>query len=167
MQWLVACDALREKESFDPIDVADPLGGKFSALPDQSASVFLLWCYVSHHRADTRLSTLERQQRSHQGLAVDPVGFGSTRTARHRDGGRINDMALDSGLAQRPVDPETVKSSFLNGDDRKTLAEARSGLLPKFLEPVEEARKIAAFYGMLRHFLTTARYNRCDQPLRL
>jgi hypothetical protein len=40
-------------------------------------------------------------------------------------------------------------------------------LLPKFLEPVEEARKIATLYGMLRHFLTTARYNRCDQPLRL
>jgi len=51
------------------------------------------------------------QQGAKERLAVDPVGLGSPPPARRRNRGRIDDVALDSFLLQRAMNPKAVQSA--------------------------------------------------------
>jgi len=72
---LVAGYTLAEQQSFDAIDVLDPLGDQDLALATKSAAVLFLGCWRFDHRAHPRLAALIRQQRAKQRLAVDPVSL--------------------------------------------------------------------------------------------
>src|SRR3984893_5677852 len=72
---LVAGYTLAEQQSFDAIDVLDPLGDQDLALATKSAAVLFLGCWPLAHRAPPRLPAFIRQQRAKQRLAVDPVSL--------------------------------------------------------------------------------------------
>src|SRR6202030_4668290 len=68
---LVAGYTLAEQQSFDAIDVLDPLGDQDLALAAKSAAVLFLGCWRFDHRAHPRLAALIRQQRAKQPAAVE------------------------------------------------------------------------------------------------
>ena len=74
-QRLVPGHALGEQQSFDAIDVLDPLGDQHFALAAETAAVFFLGRRRFDHRAHPRFAALIRQQRAKQRLAVDPVSL--------------------------------------------------------------------------------------------
>ena len=84
-QRLVVGDALREQQSFDPVDVLDPLDGQRLALAANPAAVFVFRRRHPDHGTDARLAALVSEQRANQGLAVDPVGLGPATPTRGRD----------------------------------------------------------------------------------
>ena len=101
-QRLVTGYALGEQQSFDAIDVLDPLVDQHFALAAEAATIFFLGRRRFNHRAHSRFAALIRQQRAKQGLAVDPVGLGPPPPARRRDRGRIDDVAFDSFILAAP-----------------------------------------------------------------
>ena len=92
---LVAGYALGEQQSFDPVDVLDPLHDQHLALTAKPASVFIFRRWQPHHRANARFPALVGEQRANQSLAVDPVGLRPPPPARCCNRGRINNMAFD------------------------------------------------------------------------
>ena len=109
-QRLVAGYALGEQQSFDAIDVLDPLGDQHLALAAEAAAVFFLGRRRLDHRAHPRFAALVGQQRANQRLAVDPVGLRPPPPARCRNRGRIDDMAFDPFALQHPMNPEAVQT---------------------------------------------------------
>ena len=163
-QRFVVAISLGEQQPLDAVDVLDPLDDQHLALPADAPAVFVLGSRRLDHGADPRLAPLVRQQRANQRLAIDPVGLRPPAPARCRDRGRIDDMAFDAFRLQRPVDPETVEPSLLDDDYGKTspvrarafsLSRAKRSSSPATSPPRTE---------MLRHLLSAARRQRCDQP---
>ena len=60
-QRLVAGDTLGEQQSFDPVDVLDPLDCQRLALTAKTAAVFVLRRRRPDHGADTRFAAFVRQ----------------------------------------------------------------------------------------------------------
>src|SRR6202011_6208720 len=74
-QRLVAGDTLGEQQSFDPVDVLDPLDCQRLALTAKTAAVFVFRRRRPDYGADTRFAAFVRQKRAHQSPTVDPVGL--------------------------------------------------------------------------------------------
>ena len=70
------------------------------------------------HRTHSGFTALVGKQRPHQRLAVDPVGLRPA-AARGCDGGRIDNVALDSFALEDPMDPEPIETGFLDRHDPK------------------------------------------------
>jgi hypothetical protein len=60
-QRLVTGDALGKQQTFDPVDVLDPLGDQRFALAAKTAAVFFIGCRRLDHRAHPRFAALIRQ----------------------------------------------------------------------------------------------------------
>jgi hypothetical protein len=73
-QRLVTGYALRKKQPFDAIDVANPFNDQHFAFAAEAAAVLFLGGWRLDHCADTRLTAFVRQQRPNQGLSVKLVG---------------------------------------------------------------------------------------------
>ena len=71
-----------------------------------------------------RLTARIGDERAQQGRAVDLVGLGAPMSPRHRNRGRINDVARKAVLTKQPVQPEAVEPSFGDDGDRHRCAEA-------------------------------------------
>jgi hypothetical protein len=63
---------------------------------------------------NTALTAQPGQQGAHQEIEVEGIGLGPPVTARHRDRGGIDDLALDPSRFQQTVDPEAVPASLLD-----------------------------------------------------
>src|SRR5205823_13878375 len=84
-QRLVAGYALREQQSFDPVDMQDALFNQGLALAAKPAAVLFLNGRRLDHRTHPRFAALVGQQRAQQRLAVDrswPVGGGARSRSR-------------------------------------------------------------------------------------
>ena len=74
---LVIGYALGEQQSFDPVNVLDPLGGQRLALTAKPAIVFVFGHWRGDNGADARFAPFVSQQRTDQCLAINPIGLGS------------------------------------------------------------------------------------------
>src|SRR5260370_27253804 len=77
-QRLVPRYALREQQSFDPVDVQNPFVGQYLTLTAKTAPVLFLGGQRLDHRAHPRLAALICQQCADQCLAVDTVSLRPT-----------------------------------------------------------------------------------------
>ena len=114
---LVARHALREEQALDAVDVLHPFSDQPAALARDLSSIFLVGIGRSHHRANARLASLKRQQRTDQGLTIEAVGLGAAAPARRGDRGRVNDVAFDPLPLEHSVNPKAVEPRFLDHHD--------------------------------------------------
>src|SRR4051812_29867194 len=96
--------SLREQQTFDAVDVRDPLGGQDSPLTADAALILL----SASWRPNPRLPALVGQKRAHQGFTVDLVGLRPPPPARRCDRCWIDNVALDPFGLQHPVDPKAI-----------------------------------------------------------
>ena len=73
-------------------------------------------------------------------------------------------MAFDPFILEHAMNPKSVQPCFLNDDDWKVTTRPRMSFLPKLSEALQQSGDITAAHRLLRHFLATARRQRCDQP---
>ena len=72
---LIARDALRKEQPFDPVHMGDTLGDQHAPLTAETALILFPHRGRPHHRADMRLAALVGEERPDELLAVDAVGL--------------------------------------------------------------------------------------------
>src|SRR3954470_6310160 len=164
VQGLVVADPLGEQKPLDAIDVLDPFGRQGLALTTDPAPILLVWSRGLDHRTNPGLAPLVGQQGPHQSLTVDPVGLRPPPPTGRRDGGGIDDMALDPFALQDAVDPEPVQPRFLDDDDRKDVPRPDTGFLLELGQARQKSGDVTAAHRMLRHLLTATRSEGGDDP---
>ncbi len=164
MQRLVSGYALAEQQTFDAIDVLDPLGDQNLALAAKPTAVLFLRCRRFDHGAHPGFAALVGQQRTKQRLAVNPIRLRLPALARGCDRGGIDDVAFNPFILQDTMNPEAVQPRFLNDDDREQFPSPRKSLLLESRKPRQQRTNIPGSHIMLRHFLAAARRQRGDQP---
>jgi hypothetical protein len=75
-------------------------------------------------------------------------------------------MALNALALQHTMDPETVKTCFLDDDEAKILAGSCPGLLAKLSKARQQTGNVTSSHAMLRHPLASAWRQGRDQPRR-
>src|SRR6202011_5346883 len=101
--------------------------------------------------AQTRGSPLPGHQRAQERLAVDRIRLGAPVASRHGNRGRIDDVALDAIGLEQAMNPKTIESNFVDGNnlDRRCNALLGSGLQPR--KKVEQFAPVTADERVLRH----------------
>src|SRR3954466_15169484 len=113
VQGLVVADPLGEQKPLDAIDVPDPFGGQGLALTTDPAPILLVWSRSLDHRTNPGLAPLVGQQGPHLGFAVDLVGLRPPPPTGRRDGGGIDDMALDPFCRTRWIQNPSSPASWM------------------------------------------------------
>src|SRR6516164_7033906 len=143
-QRLISGYALTEQKSFDTIDVSHSLGDERFALAAEVAAVFLVGSGHVDHCTDPRFAALVGEQRSNQSFTIDLVGLCPPAPARCCNRGRVDDMAFDAFVLERPVNPKPVEIGLLYNDDPKALTRPPLRLLLKLCEALHQPGEIAA-----------------------
>src|SRR5215469_16877443 len=125
------------------------LGDYRFALAAEVAAVFLAGSGHLDHSTDPRFAALVGEQRSNQRFTIDLVGLCPAAAARGCNRGRVDDVAFDAFVLQRPVNPKPVKTGLLYNDDPKALTRPQSRLLLKLCEALHQPSEIAAANRML------------------
>src|SRR6516225_4578745 len=148
-QRLISGYALTEQKSFDTIDVSHSLGDERFALAAEVAAVFLVGSGRLDHCTDPRFAALVGEQHSNQRFTIDLVGLCPPAPARRCNRGRVDDMAFDTFVLERPVNPKPVETGLLYDDESKALTRPQSRLLLKLCEALHQPGEIAAGNRML------------------
>src|SRR4051795_10005259 len=146
------------------MDVPAPFGCQGLALATDPAPILLVWRRGLDHRTNPGLAPLVGQQGPPQSLTADPVGLRPPPPTGRRDGGGIDDMALDPFALQDAVDPEPVQPRFLDDDDGKDLPRPGAGFLLELRQARQESGDVTAGHRMLGHLLAAARSEGGDDP---
>src|SRR5947207_15145744 len=101
------------------------------------------------HCADPRFAALVGEQRSNQRFTIDLVGLCPPAPARRCNRGRVDDVAFDAFVLERPVYPKPVETGLLYNDDPKALTRPQPRLLLKLCEALHQPGEIAAGNRML------------------
>ncbi len=149
MRGIIVVDPLAEQQPLDAVAVLDPLLDEPGPLAAQAALALSLRAGRHHHRAHPLLAARMGDERAQQGLAVDLVALGAPMTPRHRNRGRINDVARKAVLTEQPVQPEAVEPGFGDNGDRHRCAEALRDRYLQPLQQLEECCCIAAGHTVL------------------
>ncbi len=118
MEWLVAERALREQQTFNPINVLDALGGQRFAFTAKPTTIFVLRRRRHDHCADAWPTPFVRQQRPYQCLAVDPVSLSPPSLTRGRNRSCIDDVTLDLFTFKNTMNSEAIQTRLLNDNNR-------------------------------------------------
>src|SRR5712671_2411797 len=89
------------------------------------------------------------EQRSNQRFTIDLVGLCPPAPARRCNRGRVDDVAFDAFVLERPVNPKPVETGLLYNDDPKALTRPQPRLLLKLCEAFHQPGEIAAGNRML------------------
>ena len=107
-----------------------PLVGQRLALTAKSAAVFLLWCRRPDRGAGQRFAALLRQQRAHQGFAVDLVGLNPPPAPRcGRSRASSTTWLSTPSFCQHAINPKAVQPCLLDGDDIERICRSARDLL--------------------------------------
>ena len=115
-QGLIVVDALGRTQTFDAVDVLDPLPDQPVTLAMQSPGVFLLDARHPHHAARIRLTAQITGQRPQHSLDVDPIGLGTPRPPVHQQARRIENMIAHPMSFEQAVQPEPVIAGLVARD---------------------------------------------------
>jgi hypothetical protein len=148
---LIALDALREEQALQPVHMPDAFPDEGLQFPAHTPTILFLRRRDANHRADPRFAPLPGHECAHQRLAIDPIRLGPAVPARHRDRGRVHDVAFDSLRDQRAVDPEPVQPGLLDHDHGDNLAGPAPDIALQIGEVLQQSRQIAAPHLMPRH----------------
>jgi hypothetical protein len=85
MNWLEVKHALRREQSFDPVDMSDPLSKQYFPFPGQTPLVLLMRSRCADHRANLPLAACPSHQGAQQLLHVDAIRLGPSTAAVNRD----------------------------------------------------------------------------------
>src|SRR5882762_3330743 len=113
------------------------------------AAVFLAGSGRLDHCTDPRFAALVGEQRSNQRFTIDLVGLCPPAPARRCNRGRVDDVAFDAFVLERPVNPKPVETGLLYNDDAKALTRPQPRLLLKLCEALHQSGEIAAGNRML------------------
>jgi hypothetical protein len=86
-------------------------------------------------------------------------------TARHRDRGGIDDLALDPGRFQQTVDPEAVPAGLLDHHEPQRSAQLVLSLVLDLRQQGEQGRAVTPGHGVLGNLLAAGQVDP-DQPSR-
>jgi hypothetical protein len=86
-------------------------------------------------------------------------------TARHRDRGGIDDLALDLGRFQQTVDPEAVPAGLLDHHEPQRSAQLVLSLVLDLRQQGEQGRAVTPGHGVLGNLLAAGQVDP-DQPSR-
>jgi hypothetical protein len=125
---LVIAHPLGEQQTFDPVDVPDPLRGQRLAFPRRPAAVLLFHRRRPHHRAYPRLPAQPRQKHAQERFSIQPVRLCTPPPARCRNRRGIHNVAFDPRRLQRTVNPEAVKPGLMDHDNPMDVSGARPRL---------------------------------------
>lgn len=95
MQGFVALNALVQEQSFDAVDVENPLGDQRFTLSANPAAILFFRRWHPGHRANPRLSTFVCHQRADQRLAINSISLCPSVSARHRNRRGVDNVTLD------------------------------------------------------------------------
>ncbi|NRQ15268.1 hypothetical protein BHMPCIPO_02516 [Ensifer sesbaniae] len=164
MHGFVALNALAQEQSFDAVDVENPLGDQRFTLSANPAAILFFGRWHPDHRANPWLSAFVCHQRADQRLAINSISLCPSVSARHRNRRGIDNVTFDPDFTiQNPVDPEPVKPCFLDDHKRIELPQSCLCLLPQISEDGEKASEITARDRMAGH-LVASRSERRRQP---
>jgi hypothetical protein len=140
---------LGEQKPLDAIDMLDPFGGQRLAFTTDPAPILLEWGRGLDHRTNPGLAALVGQQGANQGFAINLVSLRPPTPTGRRDGGGIDNIALDPFLLQDAVDPEPVQPCFLDDDDRKDVPRPDACFLLELGQARQKSGDVTAGHGML------------------
>src|SRR6516164_5775354 len=98
---------------------------------------------------DPRFAALVGEQRSNQRFTIDLVGLCPPAPPRRCNRGRVDDVAFDAFVLQRPVNPKPIEPGLLYNDDPKALTRPPPRLLLKLCQALHQPGEIAAANRML------------------
>ena len=130
LEWLGIANSLRVQQAGDAIGVAGTLLQQPIALTRGPPAVLILRRGHAHHAAHPRLAAQVTQQRAHQLLQIDPIRLRPPRATVDLNARRV-DLVIDHPLSGQPaVQPVTVVTGLIAGDDSHRLACRRRLSLP-------------------------------------
>jgi hypothetical protein len=115
-QRLIIINAVERTQTFDAVDVLDPLLDQPLALAMQPLGVLLLDAWNAHHTAGIRFAAQMPAERALHPLDVDPVGLGGLRSTVHQQARGIKDMIVHPMRFQEMVQPEPVVTRLVSRD---------------------------------------------------
>src|ERR1044072_4306628 len=119
LERLIAGDSLTEEQTFQAIDQRNAFLDESLAFPAVAAPIFLVRRGHDYHRADARITALERQQRAQERLPAEPIGLGSPTSTRCRNRRRIDNVAVNPFTMENAVNPKAVETSLLDRHERE------------------------------------------------
>ena len=145
-------DALAMQQPLDPVAVPGALLQQPLALARTPFAIFVLRRRNPNHAANPRFAALVSQKRAHQLRQVDPIGLGSPCPPVHLDARRI-DLVIEHPVVGQPaVQPMTVETRFIAGQNTNRLPRLRR-FRPSLDQQTRQRRQVASINPVTAHFL--------------
>src|SRR5215467_408667 len=148
-QRLIVVDALGRAQTFDAVDVLDPLPDQPVTLAMQPPGIFLLDARNPNHAACIRLAAQITAKCPQHPLDVNPIGLGAPRPPVHQQARRIENMITHPMSFEQAVQPEPVIAGFVARDHLDRSAQLSANLLANPFDQLEQALPIPGRQAVL------------------
>src|SRR5215471_14150726 len=136
---LIIIDALGCAQTFDAVDVLDPLLDQPVTLAMQPPGIFLLDARNPHHAACIRLAAQITAKCPQHPLDVNPIGLGAPRPPVHQQARRIENMITHPMSFEPAVQPEPVIAGLVARHHLDRSAQLSANLLANPFDQLEQA----------------------------